>query len=343
MASSATLRDVAELAGVSLGTTSQALNNRLNVAPGTRARVLDAALALGYPVKENPPDSSGGKIKVIGLLTKHNLGLPIEINPFYSYIQAGVEGECRQRQISLMYAAVEVDPSNHPVVWPAMINEQHVDGLILAGTFIEQTADLFQRRIDVPIVLVDSYAPSLPFDGVVIDNTPAARTAVEYLIKQGHTKIGLIGWNDKSPPSICERKLGYCQVLLKHGIEQELIEPSSLNQESGSEALQRLLGYHPEVTAVFACNDAAALGVLGGAREMGLVVPRDLSVVGFDDIAMASQIIPSLTTVHVHKTWMGVLAVRRLLERAQDSGQPKVTMTLSTELVVRESVGPPAL
>jgi len=340
MASSVTLRDVAKSAGVSLGTASQALNNRPNVAPETRARVLDAALALGYPVKATLPDSN--RVKVIGLLTKHNLGAPIEINPFYSYIQAGVESECRQRQISLMYAAVEVDKGNHPVVWPAMISEQHVDGLILAGTFIEQTADLFQRQIDVPIVLVDSYAPSLPFDSIVIDNTPAAKTAVEHLIAQGHTQIGLIGWHEASPPSVQERKVGYSQALRAHGIEQEYIAPSGLNREDGMNGLRQLLSNHPKVTAVFACNDSSALGVLGGAREMGRDVPGDLSVVGFDNIAMASQIIPPLTTVHVHNTWMGVLAVRRLLERAQDPGQPKVTMVLSTELVVRESVGPPA-
>jgi DNA-binding LacI/PurR family transcriptional regulator len=342
MVSSVTLRDVAKLAGVSIGTASQALNNRPNVAPATRARVLDAAHALGYPVKENPPHSNGSTVKVIGLVTKHDLGFPVEINPFYSYIQAGVEGECRQRQISLMYATVEVDPSNHPVAWPAMINEQHVDGLILAGTFIEETADLFQRRIDVPIILVDSYAPSLPFDGVVIDNTPAAMMAVEYLIGLGHTRIGLVGWNDESPPSVRERKVGYCQALQEHGIKEKFIEPSGLNRENGAEALQRLVDRHPDVTAVFACNDSSALGVLSGAREMGLAVPRDLSVIGFDNIAMASEIIPSLTTVHVHKTWMGALGVRRLLERARDPGQPKVTITLSTELVVRESVGPPA-
>jgi DNA-binding LacI/PurR family transcriptional regulator len=342
MVSSITLRDVAKMAGVSIGTASQALNNRPHVAPETRARVLDAARALGYPIKEKSPDSDSSTIKVIGLVTKHDLGFPVEINPFYSYIQAGVEGECRLQQISLMYATVEVDPSNHPVVWPAMISEQHVDGLILAGTFIEETADLFQRRIDVPIVLVDSYAPSLPFDGVVIDNTPAAMMAVEYLIGLGHTRIGLVGWNDESPPSVRERKAGYCQALQDYGIKEKFIEPSGLNRENGAEALQRLVDRHPDVTAVFACNDSSALGVLSGAREMGLAVPRDLSVVGFDNIDMASQIIPPLTTVHVHKTWMGVLAVRRLLERAQDPGQPKVTITLSTELVVRESVGPPA-
>ncbi len=339
---SVTLRDVAKLAGVSIGTASQALNNRPNVAPETRARVVDAARTLGYPIKKDSPNHGSSQLKVIGLLTKHDLGQPVEINPFYSYIQVGAESECSKHQISLMYATVEVDPSNHPVVWPAMISEQHIDGLILAGTFIEETADLFQRRIDVPIVLVDSYAPTLPFDGVVIDNTPAAMTAVEYLIEQGHCKIGLVGWNEQSPPSVQERKIGYCQALCKHGIQESWIQPSGLNRENGHDALQELLRHHPEVTAIFACNDLSALGVLSGARDMGLDVPRDLSVMGFDNIDMAREIVPALTTMHVHKTWMGALGVRRLMDRVQDPSQPKVTMTLPAQLIVRESVGPPA-
>ena len=100
MSSSVTLRDVARSAGVSVGTASQALNNRPHVAPETRARVLDAARSLGYPIKDPPPDADG--VKVIGLLTKHDVGLPVEVNPFYSYIQAGVESECRKQQVSLM-------------------------------------------------------------------------------------------------------------------------------------------------------------------------------------------------------------------------------------------------
>lgn len=339
MASSVTLRDVAKLAGVSIGTASQALNNRPSVAPDTRARVIDAARSLGYPVRDPAFSAGTDHPDVIGMITKHDLGYPVEVNPFYSYIQLGVEAECRRHQISLMYASIEVDPSNHPIVWPPMVNEQHVDGLVLAGTFIEETADLFQRRIDVPIVLVDSYAPNLPFDGIVIDNTPSAVTAIEYLIEHGHTKIGLIGWNEQSPPSVNERQIGYRQALHKHGIPDVYIQPSGLNRKAGHDGLQGLLRHSPEVTAVFACNDLSALGVLSAAREMGIGVPGDLSVIGFDNIDMAREIVPPLTTVHVYKTWMGVLGVRRLLERIQDPGQPKVTLTLGTQLVIRESVG----
>ena len=341
MANSVTLRDVAEMAGVSMGTASQALNNRPNVAPETRARVVDAAKTLGYISKSPITEPRENHLKIIGLITKHDLGEPLTVNPFYSYIQAGIESECRERDISLMYATVEVDQSNHPVIWPTMIKEQHVEGLILAGTFIEETVDLFQRRIDVPIVLVDSYAPNLPFDSVVIDNTPAATMAVEYLIKHGHKRIGLIGWNEKAPPSIQERKMGYMQALQKHSLCDTFIQPSTVvDREDGRKALLGLLERFPDITALFACNDLVALGAMSAARELGLKVPDDLSVIGFDNIAPAKEIIPPLTTVHVHKTWLGMISVRQLIERVMIPEQPKVTITVSTQLVVRESVGP---
>ena len=341
MGNSITLQDVAKLAGVSIGTASQALNNRPSVAQETRACVLDAAKMLGYPIKREVFDEPPPTIKIIGLLTKHDIGLPVEINPFYSHIQAGIESECSKRRISLMYANVEVDVSNHPVAWPSMIEEQHIDGLILAGTFIEETVDFFQRRTDVPIVLVDSYAPHLPFDSVVIDNIAASRAAIEYLIEQGHTAISLYGWNKHAPPSIQERKMGYCQALCKHGLNHTYVHPSSLSREDGPSNLQALLNDHPEVTAIFACNDLVALELLASARELGLRVPQDLSIMGFDNIDLAKEVTPTLSTVHVYKTWLGALSVRQLLARAESPEHPKLTIALSTRLVIRESSGAP--
>lgn len=340
MADSVTLRDVAQYAGVSIGTASQALNNRPGVSAETRARVLDAARALGYSFKEDGEFLESCPLKIIGLVTKHDLGFPIEVNAFYSHIQVGVESECRRRQIGLMYASIEVDPSNHPVIWPTVISEQQIDGLILAGTFIEEFPEEFSRRINVPVVLVDSYAPHLPFDSVLIDNMPGAMSAVEYLVQQGHQQIGLIGWHEKSPPSIQERKLGYCRVLAEHGLDVH-IQPSGLRREESPDALQRLLENHPGVTAVFCCNDLSALGVLVAAREMGLVVPRDLSVMGFDNIDTSSDVTPALTTVHVHKSWLGTLSAQLLIMRAMMPAMPRVTLTVSTQLVIRDSVCPP--
>jgi LacI family transcriptional regulator len=146
---------------------------------------------------------------------------------------------------------------------------------------------------------------------------------------------------DKCPPSVQERKTGYVRALQKHGIQGTYIQPSGLNREAGNDALRQLRQDHPDITAIFACNDMSALGVLSGARELELNVPGHLSVIGFDNIDMAREVTPGLTTVHVHKTWLGAIGVRQLIERAATPEQPKMTVTLSTRLVIRESVGPP--
>jgi DNA-binding LacI/PurR family transcriptional regulator len=341
MANSVTLQDVAKLAGVSIGTASQALNNRPSVAQDTRMRVVDAARTLGYPLKETDNSSSENPMSIIGLLTKHDYGFPFEVNAFYSYIQAGVESECRRHNLSLMFSNIEVDPANHPVVWPSMITEQRIDGLILAGTFIENTIGLLGQRVDIPIVLVDSYAPNLSFDSIVIENTIGAITAIDHLLAQGHAHIGVIGWAKNSPPSVNERFMGYNRALEAHNISTRYVEESGLNREEGYNAATRLLQRAPEITAIFACNDLTAIGAIHAARDIGLAVPGDLSIVGFDNIDMAKEVTPALTTVHVYKTWLGIFGVRQLIARALNPEQPKTTTTIMTDLIVRESTGRP--
>lgn len=343
MPNSVKLQDVADFAGVSIGTASQALNNRPTVALSTRARVVDAAKTLGYPIKEIVDHKPSVGVGIIGMLTKHDYGNAPEVSPFYSHIQAGIESECRKHNINLMFANVEVDPSNHPVAWPAMIHETHIDGLLLAGAFIEDAIGFLSRKLDIPIVLVDSYAPNFPFDSVLIDNAPGTGLALNYLIKLGHKNIGLIGTHPYSPPSVLERRDEFIRLLESHGLRTTYIEDSELVQRSGYEVTKKLLNRAPEVTAIFAGADIVAIGAIQALHEMGLHVPRDVSVVGFDNIDSAAFITPALTTVHVHKTWMGAISVRQLLERVQNPEQPKVTISVATELVVRDSAATPRL
>jgi LacI family transcriptional regulator len=275
------------------------------------------------------------------LLTKHDYGNPPEVNPFYSHIQAGIESECRKHHINLMFANVEVDTANHPVVWPAMIDEANVDGLLLAGAFLEGAIGFLQRKLDIPIVLVDSYAPTMPFDSVLIDNKSGTSLAVNYLIKLGHKNIGLIGTNTGSPPSLLARRDEFMRIMRKNDLPVSYIEASELSQNSGYAATKKLLKRAPEVSAIFAGVDIAAFGVIQALHEIGLHVPRDISVVGFDNIDSAGFITPALTTVHVHKTWMGAISVRQLLQRAQQPELPKVTISVATELIIRDSACSP--
>jgi len=337
MSSSATLRDVADMAGVSIGTASQAINNRPNVAPDTRARVLDAALALGYQTKV-PPPVVDPPLSIVGMLTKNDYGLPITANVFYSYVQAGVESECRKRNIGLIYSTVIVDQQNHPINWPSMISEQRIDGLILIGIYNEGPINLPTQRPDIPIVLVDSYSPKSSYDSVLTDNKHGTSSAVNYLISQGHSCIGLIGSNQESPPSVMERRCAYIDTLKLNGIREIFIQDSHLSIEAGYEATKKILKRSPQITALFACNDEVAIGALRAARDMSLDVPNDLSVIGFDDTDLAKNVTPALTTVHVHKTWLGAMGLRLLVDRAQNPDRPRVDTVLSTQLIVRDTV-----
>jgi LacI family transcriptional regulator len=341
LSSTPTLKEIAKIAGVAIGTVSAALNDRPTVSPETRARVMDIAVSLGYTTKMKIHEKLGPSLGVIGLMVKHDLGLIWEANPFYSRVQLGVTNTCQRYNISLMVANIEVDMSNHPVKWPPMIN-QHLDGLIMAGAFIDNAVQMIKRREALPVVLVDSYAPNLLCDSIVTDNVGGARKAVSHLIEHGHTRIGLVGWNTASPPSINQRKQGYMECLMECGFAPYIAE-TELSKIGGQQAVQQLLDQKPQVTALFCCNDETALGAIGALRERGLHVPQDLSVIGFDNIDIAAETIPALTTIHVHKSWMGSLGVETLIARVRNPDQPKITTVLATDLIIRETVTSPCI
>lgn len=338
-----TLQDVARLAGVSIGTASQALNNSPKVTEETRSRVLDAARTLGYVFKERkePVTSNTSKISVIGVLSKHDIGEPTLANPFYSHIISGIETECRRLGIGLMVSSIEVDPENRPVEWPAMLDNQMVNGLIFLGTQLEATAYAAKQKLNIPTILIDSYAFNLPFDSVLTDNYQGAELAINHLLQLGHRKIALLGWQEGCAPSIAERHAAYIEIMKTNGLlNTNYVVRSRLSRPEVHQATLKLFREHPEITALFACNDDTAAGAMAAVQEIGLRVPEDVSVIGFDNIALASELSPPLTTIHVHKNWMGILGVRFLLERAAHPEKPKSTTRVSTQLVIRESTAP---
>ncbi|MBI5928004.1 MAG: LacI family DNA-binding transcriptional regulator [Chloroflexi bacterium] len=336
MASRPKLTEVAELAGVSIGTASQALNNKIGVAPETRQRVLEAAQKLGY--LQYSPSRFNPNISTVGVLMKHPKDDPDIVNPFYSYVLAGAERECQRHNLSLMYASIEVDEFSRALSWPPMLSEQQVDGLLIVGAFLEPTISQISEQAGLPIVLVDGYAYNNDCDRVVTDNVNGAFAAVNYLIDQGHRHIGLIGSDANAYPSIRERRKGYTRALKTHEISKQYIEDSILERESAYAATVRLLERAPQITAIFACNDDTAIACMKAAREMGRRLPDDLSVIGFDDIDLAQEIVPTLTTIHVDKLLMGAMGVRHLVDRVRDPERASLTTSLGTQLIIRESV-----
>ncbi len=331
-----TLRDVAARAGVSLGTASNVLNNRGNVSDDTRQRVIKAAAYLGYLLQ--PRASSKGGLTVIGVIGKMTGGEPMNLNVFYSYVLAGIERECQQQQLSVMFANIEVDHINRPMRLPPMLLDRQVDGVLIVGAFLESTIHLIGSRVDFPVVLVDGYAPGSGFDSVVTDNLNGAFAAVEHLIRAGHTRIGLVGCETDGYPSVRERRKGYLRALKHHRIDQDYIEESALTRQGGCDGALALLSRSPEVTAIFACNDEVAQGVYEAAEQLGRAIPQDLSVIGFDDIDYARALSPALTTMRVDKMLLGMLAVRHLKDRAENPIRPSLSTSVSAVLIPRDSV-----
>lgn len=332
-----TLRDIAEISGFSLGTVSQALNRKPGVAEATRARVFEIAETLGYDIEPRNVGQPPHALKTVGLLIKQHDQQPVPVNPFYSHVLGGVERECQRHGLSLMFASVEVDEHNRVHNWPPLLFDGRVDGLIIVGTFFEDSLAQIAQEVQA-VVLVDAYAPELRIDSIVSDNLNGAFSAVNYLITCGHTQIGLIGSAPDAYPSVRERRKGYTRALERAGITTSYIEDGLLTRDDGYAAALRLLRRSPEITAIFACNDEVAMGVVDAAHKLQLALPHDLSIVGYDNIDIAQNIKPELTTVHVDKTLMGALGVRQLFDRFDNPDRARLTITVGTELIVRESV-----
>ena len=336
-----TLRDVARYAGVALGTASRALNNKNNVLPETRSRVLRAASELGYKLQFRVPTSISSKLNTIGVVIKSEPYQNKHVDVFNYGILCGIEDECKRLGMNVMFSTMPVDKHSHAIDTSPILQDITVDGFVMVGIVL-QDAELCKRLPkNKPTVFVDGCAYHGDFDCVVIDNYDGACRAVSYLIEQGHTHIALIGSaaRESEHPSISARRLGYMQTLAKAGITQTYIPATTMDLQEIKAATKQLLTEHPEVTAIFACNDLIATEIIPVIREMGLSVPDDISVMGFDDVEIAAKSSPCLTTMYVDRNLLGTLAVRRLYDRATNIGSVPVKMTIGTRLIRRQSVG----
>ena len=337
-----TMADIARRSGFSLSTVSLALNNKPGLPEETRIKVLDAARDLGYELRTQPSlPPHPVLLQSIGMLVKRSQGDldPPSSNIFFSHIIAGIEAGCRQENISLLYSTLPVDENTNSLEIPRLIEDPRVDGLILVGSFIDESLALALRQRGLPVVLVDGYCNSCAYDSVIIDNVEGAYQAVRYLIDHGHRHIAFLGSYPDSRLSFRYRREGYRQALADCGIPDTYYGncPHN-NREMVIDTAHRLLAENPQITAIFGCNDEVAILAIHGALQAGKTVPRDVSIIGFDDNANAQNAIPPLTTMHVDKVGMGRLAVQLMIDRAASPEQGLVTAYMHTRLIQRDSV-----
>ena len=324
---------MAREAGVSVSTVSRVLNDKDDVAPETFARVQAVIQGLGYTSSLAARSLRSRQTNVIGLI------LPDVADPFAIEVMRGIS----QAIAAIDYDLIIYTGGSSTKGWTAereqhyvsLLNGSITDGMILvtpAATGFSTTA---------PVVSIDPNNDSPDCPSITATNHAGALAAVEYLIGLGHRRIGFIG----GPPcrlSAGRRLQGYRDALTRAGIpvDEALIESGDLSAEAGYHCARRLLALPERPTALFAGNDQSALSAIDAARDAGLRVPEDLSVIGFDNIPAAARSSPPLTTVDQFIDHMGHVATELLIDLIQGKPMDGARCKIATQLVVRDSCRP---
>jgi LacI family transcriptional regulator len=331
-----TIRDVARKAGLSLSTVSLVINNRGYVSPETRESVKKIVRDLSY----HPTRSARG----LASKTSGNIGFILseehffQAEPFYTRIFLGTEFEARDHNYYILLTTVgdQFDPDNSV---PRFLLERNVDGIIIAGKLNEKLISYIDS-LGLPIVLVDYEMRRANHSAVLIDNWRGATLAVEHLLSLGHKRIAFIG-GDIRHPSLTDRYEAYQNTLHQAGVfleeAYEITDEEETSVRGGTSAAERLFAAGAKPTAIFAANDAMAIGCMRYLKSRGIRIPQDVAIVGFDDIEMSSHIEPHLTTVRVLKEEMGKIAVQRVVDSINAKTKIVVTTHVPVELIVRES------
>jgi len=330
-----TIFDVARISGVSYSTVSRVVNGHANVRPDTRARVQAAMSELGYVAHVTARALASGRTQTIGLLAR---GID---NPFFSAVIKGVDQEVSLADYDLLLCTTH-SRNEKEGEYVARLSHGMADGLlIVVPTALPDYVSLL-RAARYPFVLIDHDSDAPGCTIVNAANRAGTREGIEYLIGLGHRRIGFVtGRPDVG--SAVERLEGFGEAMRAAGltVEDALVVEGDFMEERGYAAAQELLALARPPTAIFASSDTAAFGVLGAARDAGLRVPDDLSVLGFDDIVEAAWFGAGLSTVRQPLREMGRVAVQRLISLLGDPTQPPARVVMDTELVVRHTTAPP--
>ncbi len=327
----ATIRDVAARAGVSVATVSRTLNGVGPVHGDTSKRVVAAARALKYV-----PHAAA---RSLSIRRSHTIGvvLPEVHGEFFSEVIRGIDVAARQRGYHILVSGSHDDVQEMSAVLHAL--RGRVDGLMVMSPDPGLGSISRALTADTPFVLLNSASANRP--AIRIDNHSGARAMTDHLIALGHRGIAFITGPERNADA-AERLRGYRTALSSNdaATRPHIEVPGDFTENSGYAAAQQILSMKPRPTAIFAANDAMAVGALHALREAGLHLPQDMALAGFDDIPMARYLTPKLTTVHVDIAELGRRAVEHLVASIERTVQPgRKHEVIATTLVVRESCG----
>lgn len=324
-----TIAQVAAEAGVSSMTVSNVVNGRPGASEATRERVLEVAARLGYQVNVSARSLRSGRTGLIGIIS---LDLVSEYS--HEIVRGIAESIVDDERELLLNVSVDAVREQERIQFFA---RDLVDGVLLIAPLLEPTTVTMLESLDVPVVVIDPRQLDVPLPRVTVDNYEGMRAATEHLIGLGHERIGYIR-GDEDLESSAVRQRGYLDAMKLAGlsVEEGFVTESGFSQHAGFRAAESLLD-RVAPTAIVAGADLIALGAMDAARARRLDVPRDLSIVGFDDIPRAAQTYPPLTTVRQPLHDMGQAGSRALISLIEGRPLSVENIRMPTTLIVRGS------
>jgi len=344
MRRSVSIQDIAQVAGVSHATVSRALRDSPLISSEVRQNIQRLAGEMGYTPNAVAQSLKGQRSNTIGVVVTSIA------DPFYGRLVRGIDEVAKQGIVDV-FLGVSYNNAEQELAVIESFHRRRVDGIITASSRLTSEHLEQLKRIGVPIVLINrqSEGDFDQFHTVQVDNYGGARRAMDHLLTLGHAAIAYLGATNR-PQSNRERKDGYCDALQAAGvaIKDGWIQEAPPQRRSYSDDVadgQSLMleALHAGITAAFCYNDMYAIGALMTCRELGLTVPNQVSIVGFDDVELAQYVTPPLTTVHQPKLRLGQLGMEMLLSLMED--QPVDDQIVPLELVVRRSTAaaPPVM
>lgn len=326
-----TAKDVAKRAGVSVGTVSNVLNDIPTVKKEIRQSVLKAIKELDYRPNRIAKSLASGRSQMIAFI------IPDISNPFFPEMIRGATDKASELDYGVLLANTDNDYRKE-IRYLQNFSSQGVDGLIISTSDCSSVQVDEIEAIDIPVVIVDRQLEGLNRDLIIVDNFQCAKAAVNHLINLGCQRIGMI-LGPAQTITAKERFEGGKKALQEKGLfNEELIRSGSYSFEGGFENMMKLLKECKQVDGLFCANDMIAIGAIKAIEKMGHQVPKDIAVVGFDDIQIASLLKPSLTTIRQPTYDVGAIAVRLVIERIQGiAPEIRQKIVLPGELVIRES------
>ena len=328
-----TLKELGARAHVHPSTVSRVANNdpSLRIAPPTRQRI-EALL------RETEYQPNG---VARGLKLRQTLVLAVVIpditNPFFAALFRGVEDAASPRGYNVLLCNTDGSPARQRSHLQSL-HARRVDGVIMASSFLKDPTVRWLRHQGVPYVLVNRFRDESHDAFVGSDDLVGGRLATEHLVELGHRRIGHLAGKLTVSTGVMRRR-GYLVALADRGIaaDPRLVVESGYTEEGGARAAERLLALPDRPTGIFAVTDMTAVGAFGVARRMGLRIPEDVAIVGYNDIPLATRIVPALTTVHVPIHDFGAVAARLLLEQIETGAPSRQRVVFNPQLVVRGS------